>query len=146
MAAPLVHQVNVKATPDQIYEAVSTVKGLAAFWTSESQAEPRVGSIATFSFGGPSQRMRVDELKPGKRVKWTALADFPNWDGTTVTWDISPAENGETGVLFRHADWPATVSQDDLGSINYTWGLVVERLKQYAESGKPNPLFALATR
>ena len=139
MAAPLVHQVNVKATPDQIYEAVSTVKGLAAFWTSQSQAEPRVGSIATFGFGGPSQRMRVDELKPAKRVKWTALADFPNWDGTTVTWDISPAENGETGVLFRHADWPASVSQDDLGSINYTWGLVVERLKQYAESGKPNP-------
>src|SRR6266516_3938610 len=113
MAAPLVHQVNVKATPDQIYEAVSTVKGLAAFWTSESQAEPRVGSIATFGFGGPSQRMRVDELNPRKRVKWTALADFPNWHGTTVTWDISPAENGETGVLFRHADWPASVSQDD---------------------------------
>src|SRR5438046_1212054 len=97
MAAPLVHQVNVKATPEQIYEAVSTMKGLAAFWTSQSQAEPTVGSIATFGFGGPSQRMRVDELKPGKRVKWTALADFPNWDGTTVTWDISPAENGETG-------------------------------------------------
>src|SRR5437879_4250722 len=68
MAAPLVHQVNVKATPDQIYEAVSTVKGLAAFWTSQSQAEPTVGSIATFGFGGPSQRMRVDELKPGKRA------------------------------------------------------------------------------
>jgi uncharacterized protein YndB with AHSA1/START domain len=146
MAAPLVHQVNVKATPEQIYAAVSTAKGLGAFWTSESQAEPKVGSIATFGFGGPSQRMRIDELKPGKRVKWTALADFPNWDGTTVTWDISPAEHGETGVLFRHADWPASVSQDDLGSINYTWGLIVERLKQYTESGKPNPLFALATR
>src|SRR6059058_4156601 len=99
MAAPLVHQVNIKATPEQIYDAVSTAKGLGAFWTSESQAESRVGAIATFGFGGPSQRMRIDELKPGKRVKWTALADFPNWDGTTVTWDISPAENGETGVL-----------------------------------------------
>jgi len=83
MAAPLVHQVNVKATPEQIYEAVSTAKGLAAFWTSESQAEPKVGSISSFGFGGPTQRMRVDELKPGKRVKWTALADFPNWDGTS---------------------------------------------------------------
>src|SRR5207245_9573179 len=113
MAAPLVHQVNVKATPDQIYEAVSTVKGLAAFWTSQSQSEPTVGSIATFGFGGPSQRMRVNELKPGKRVKWTALADFPNWDGTTVTCDISPAENGEPGVLCRHADWPASGSSDE---------------------------------
>ena len=146
MAAPLVHQVNIKATPERIYEAVSTANGLAAFWTSDSRAEPKVGSISSFGFGGPTQRMRVDELKPGTRVKWTALADFPNWDGTTVTWDISTAEDGETGLLFRHADWPAAVSQDDLGSINYTWGLIVERLKQYAETGKPNPLFALATR
>src|ERR1700716_2074858 len=130
MAAPLVHQVNVKATPAQIYEVVSTAKGLAAFWTSESEAEPKVGSVASFGFGGPTQRMRIDELKPGTRVKWTALADFPNWDGTTVTWDISPAANGETGVLFRNADWPASVSQDARGSINYPWGLIVDRLKQ----------------
>ena len=146
MAAPLVHQVNVKATPDTIYKAVSTEQGLQGFWTSDSKAEPRVGSIATFGFGGPTQRMRIDELVPGKRVKWTALADFPNWDRTTVSWEISPAENGETGVLFRHADWPASVTQDDLGSINYSWGLIVERLKNYAETGKPNPLFAFATR
>ena len=146
MAAPIVHQVNIKATPHTIYKALSTAQGLQSFWTSESKAEPRVGAIATFGFGGPTQRMRVDELVPGKRVKWIGLADFPNWDGTTVSWDISPAENGETSVLFRHAAWPDSLPQDDLGSINYTWGLIVERLKQYSETGKPNPLFAFATR
>jgi len=146
MAAPLVHQVNVKATPEAIYKAVSTADGLASFWTSESKAEPKVGSIASFGFGGPTQRMRVDELVPGKRVKWTGLADFPNWGDTTVSWDLFPAESGETSVTFRHANWPETVSQDDLGSINYTWGLIVERLKQYAETGKANPVFAFATR
>jgi len=146
MAAPLVHQVNVKATPETIYKAISTTEGLGASWTSESKAESKVGSIASFGFGGPTQRMRVDELVPGKRVKWTGLADFPNWGDTTVSWDISPAESGETSVTFRHANWPETVSQDDLGSINYTWGLIVERLKQYTETGKPNPLFAFATR
>src|SRR5438105_9876345 len=125
MAAPLVHEVNVKATPDAIYQAVSTAKGLASFWTSESQAEAKLGSTARFGFGGPSQRMRVDELTPGKRVKWTALNDFPNWDGTTVSWDLSPAHNPATRVVFRHAGWPEAVSQDDLGSINYTWGLIV---------------------
>jgi uncharacterized protein YndB with AHSA1/START domain len=146
MAAPLVHQVNVKATPETIYKAVSTQDGLQAFWTSDSKAEPKVGSIATFGFGGPTQRMRVDELVPGKRVKWTALNDFPTWDKTTVSWEIAAAEKGETSVTFRHADWAASVSQDDLGSINYTWGLIVERLKEYAETGKRNPLFAFATR
>jgi uncharacterized protein YndB with AHSA1/START domain len=146
MAAPLVHQVNIKATPDAIYRALSTSEGLAAFWTSESQAEARVGSVATFGFGGPTQRMRVDELSPGKRVRWTALPDFPTWGDTTVSWEIAPAENGECTVTFRHAGWADSVSQDDLGSINYTWGTIVERLKQYVESGKPDPVFAFAKR
>jgi len=146
MAAPLVHQVNIKATPDTIYKAISTQDGLAAFWTSDSKAESKVGSVATFGFGGPTQRMRVDELIPGQRVKWTALSDFPNWGDTTVTWDIAPAEKGENSLTFRHGNWANSVSQDDLGSINYTWGLIVERLKQYSEAGKPVPLFAFATR
>ncbi len=146
MAVSLVHQVNINAPPDTIYKAVSTQEGLASFWTSDSKVESKVGSIAAFGFGGPTQRMRIDELTPGKRVKWTGLNDFPNWGDTTVSWDISPAEKGETSVTFRHANWPASVTADDLGSINYTWGLIVERLKQHCESGKPVPLFAFATR
>lgn len=146
MAVSLVHQVNVKASPQTIYEAVSTERGLASFWTSDSKVEPKVGSTATFGFGGPSQRMKVDELAPGKRAKWTALADFPNWGGTTVEWEIAPADNGETSVTFRHENWPESVTANDLGSINYTWGMIVDRLRQYAEAGKPVPFFAFATR
>src|SRR2546428_7843056 len=127
MAAPLVHQVNVKSTPETIYKAVSTAQGLAAFWTSESKAEPKVGSIASFGFGGPTQRMRVDELVPGKRVKWTGLADFPNWGDTTVSWDISPAENGESSVTFRNSAFPGTASQEPLGASNHLWDMISTR-------------------
>src|SRR2546428_11921125 len=124
MAAPLVHQVNVKSTPETIYKAVSTAQGLAAFWTSESKAEPKVGSVANFGFGGPTQRMRVDELVPGKRVKWTGLADFPNWGDTTVSWDIAPAENGGTSVTFRPRDRPGSRPPDGPGRMQHHWGPV----------------------
>lgn len=146
MPVSLVHQVNVKATPDTIYKAVSTQEGLASFWTDETKAESKLGTVATFGFGGPTQRMKIDELKPGALVKWTALPDFPNWGDTVVSWELKPAENGATSVTFRHVNWPPSVSADDLGSINYTWGMVVDRLRQYAESGKPVPYFAFARR
>ena len=68
MAAPLMHSVTIDAKPDKIYEAISTGAGLASFWTSDSKAEPRVGSVANFGFGGPTQRMKVDELSPAKRL------------------------------------------------------------------------------
>ena len=146
MAVSLVHQVNIKASPETIYKAISTQEGLSSFWTSDSKAESKVGSVASFGFGGPTQRMKIEELVPGKRVKWAGLSDFPNWGNTTVTWDIASAADGETSVTFRHANWLESVSSDDLGSINYTWGMIVDRLKQYAESGKPVPYFAFATR
>lgn len=146
MSVALVHQVNVKASPETLYKAISSQEGLASFWTDDSKAESKVGSIASFGFGGPTQRMKIEELVPGKRVKWLSLPDFPNWGDTIVSWEITPAENGDTSLTFRHVNWPASVTADDLGSINYTWGMVVDRLKQYAESGKPVPYFAFATR
>src|SRR5205809_6985777 len=98
MAAPLVHQVNVKSTPETIYKAVSTAQGLAGFWTSESKAEAKVGSIASFGFGGPTQRMRLDELLAGKRVRRIDLPGFPNCAEPTVSWDISPADDEQPSV------------------------------------------------
>lgn len=146
MAVSLVHQVNVKATPETLYRAVSTREGLSSFWTDDTRAEASVGSIATFGFGGPTQRFKIDELSANTRVRWTGLADFPNWGDTVVEWDLRPADNGQTSVTFRHINWPAAVTAEDLGSINYTWGMIVDRLRQYAETGKPVPYFAFARR
>jgi uncharacterized protein YndB with AHSA1/START domain len=143
MAAPLMHSVTIDAKPEEIYRAISTGEGLASFWTSDSQAEPKVGSIARFGFGGPELEMRVDELEPGKLVRWSTHAGFPGWDGTMITWEIVPSPNGGQEVRFSHAGWPAEMPQAELASVNYTWGRVAGRLKKYAETGKPAPFFAV---
>ncbi len=141
MAGPLMHLVTINADADKIYEALSTDRGLSSFWTADSHAEPKVGSIAKFGFHGPVLEMRVDELKPGKRVRWSTKGGFPEWAGTTVTWDIKPAKDGGQEVLFDHAGWPEAVPPADLASVNYAWGRIVGRLKKYVEEGKPVPYF-----
>ena len=140
MAGALMHRVEVDAEPDQIFDALATQDGLAAFWTRESRAEPREGSVAEFGFGGPVMTMRVDELRPGLRVAWTALGNFPHWPGTKVSWDLVEA-NGRTEVTFSHHGWEADLPDAELASVNYTWGQVVQRLKKYAETGEPDPFF-----
>jgi uncharacterized protein YndB with AHSA1/START domain len=141
MAGPLMHLVTINADADKIYEALSTERGLSSFWTADSHAEPKVGSIAKFGFHGPVLEMHVDELKPGKRVRWSTKGGFPEWAGTTVTWDIRPAKDGGQEVLFDHAGWPEAVPPADLASVNYAWGRIVGRLKKYVEEGKPVPYF-----
>ncbi len=141
MAAPLMHSVTIAADAAKIYEAISTGKGLANFWTKDSQAEPRVGSIAKFGFGGPRLELKVEEIQPSKLVRWSSHDGFPQWVGTTITWEIGRAENGGSEVIFSHSGWPAELPQADLASVNYTWGRVVGRLKKYMETGEPVPFF-----
>lgn len=139
MAGPLMHSVVINADANKIYEALSTERGLASFWTADSHAEPKVGSTARFGFGGPVLELKVDELKPGKRVRWSSLNGFPMWTGTTVTWDIKRHEHGGNEVMFNHDGWPAELPPADLASINYEWGRIVGRLKKYAETGETGP-------
>lgn len=54
MAADLVLALEVSASQDALYDAITTSDGLAAFWTTDSQAEPAVGSVARFGFGPSS--------------------------------------------------------------------------------------------
>ena len=142
MAAPLMHSVTIDGDAEKIYEAISTGEGLASFWTRDSQAEPKVGSIARFGFGGPVLEMKVEELRPGKLVRWSTHGGFPEWVNTTVTWEIVPAKEGGQEVRFSHEGWPADLPQGELASVNYVWGRIVGRLKKYAETGKPAPFFA----
>jgi uncharacterized protein YndB with AHSA1/START domain len=141
MAGPLMHLVTINADANRIFDALSTSNGLASFWTADSHAEPKVGSTARFGFHGPVLQMKVDELKPGKRVRWSTLGGFPEWKSTFVEWDIKPGKDGANDVLFNHAGWPADLPPADLASVNYSWGRIVGRLKDYAESGKPDPYF-----
>ena len=62
---------------------------------------------------------------------------FPShWVGTTVRWDVEASEAGTT-VNFR----PAGFSDDDeAGPVAYTCGQLMARLKQCAETGRPDPV------
>jgi uncharacterized protein YndB with AHSA1/START domain len=141
MAGPLMHSVTIDGDAEKIYEALSTGAGLASFWTRDSNAEPKVGSIARFGFGGPVLEMKVEELKPGRLVRWSAQSGFPEWANTTCTWEIKPAPDGGQEVRFSHEGWSADLPAADLAPVNYVWGRVVGRLKKYAETGRAVPFF-----
>jgi hypothetical protein len=85
--------------------------------------------------------LKVDELQPGRLVRWSSHDGFPHWAGTTRTWELGRAEEGGTEVKFSHGGWQVELPQADLASVNYTWGRIVGRLKKYVETGEPVPFF-----
>ena len=141
MTGPMLHAADVDVDAPAVYRALTTADGLAAFWTPDCEAEPRVGSVARFGFAGApvDLRMRVDDLREGRSVAWVCLGDFPWWAGTTVSWDLAPAEGKGTTVTFRHAGWPEDYPDLEYAKVNYSWGRIVGALKAFLESGEPQP-------
>lgn len=134
----IVHSVPIKTTPEQLFEAITTAEGLAAWWTPETKADPRVGGLNTFGLGpGLVATFRIDTLEPMRRVAWSAVQAPPIWEGTRVTFEIAPGD-GSVGCTFIHSGYDA--DEATFGLYNYLWAQYVRSLKLLLETGTGEPL------
>lgn len=139
---------HVGASAKTLFKALTESAGLASFWTTDSEAQPVAGSVARFGFpSGSKIELRVDELDPGRRVAWTLLNDVlrgPRWTRTTVRWDLTPIADRLTLVVFHQDGWPQETAQPELAGLTYNWARILQALKGYAETGRPQPHFVVA--
>ena len=134
--ADILHRIVIAAPPERVFDAITTAEGLRSWWTKDSTAEPKAGSVAVFKFNGGKVvfRMRIDALDPGRKVEWTCLGDWPEWGDTTLSWDLEPTDDGGTTLRFAHRGWKTT--EKEYAACNSTWGHLMFVLKDYVE-GKP---------
>jgi uncharacterized protein YndB with AHSA1/START domain len=128
------HRVGIAAPQSRVYEMLSTTDGLAGFWTRQVEGNSAVGGKLSFFFGRPepSAVMEVIELSPDDRVRWRCVGGPPEWVGTTVTFDLKDGE-GETALLFTHADWREPV--EFMHHCNTKWATVLIGLRSGLEGG-----------
>ena len=136
--AELKHQIPINAKPTKVYAALTTPAALHSWWTADATVEEKVGGKAEFGFDGRAIvfRMKIEELNPGKSVVWSCHGDQPEWNGTTLTWDLVPHDGGAT-VRFTHSGWKAATEMYAI--CNTTWGELMYRLKNYVEGRNPGP-------
>ena len=136
----IIHNIAIKASPEAIFDAITTQKGLSSWWTEHVQAEPAEGSTATFGFNGGEIEfhMHVDKLTRSSCVCWTCSSAFPDWNGTKLRFDISVREDGVAEVDFQHTGWdPASPHS---ARCNTDWGRLMYFLKDYVETGADTPM------
>jgi len=133
----LKHIVLISAAPEKVYAAVATQAGMRGWWTADTQMEEKVGGKAEFGFDKRAAvfRMTVETLDPG-RVVLRCHGDQPEWNGTTLTWDVSKNEDG-TNLVFVHSGWRELT--EFCSSCNAMWGNLMYRLKDSAEGAGRGP-------
>jgi uncharacterized protein YndB with AHSA1/START domain len=133
----ILHRVGVAAkTPEDVYEALTTVDGLAGWWTDQTTGDPDVGGTLEFRFIPGGFDMDVIELEPAKRVHWQVADGPPEWVGTHVTFDLSEVD-GYTIVLFKHEGWAEP--GEFMHHCSTKWASYLLSLKQLVETGEGAP-------
>ena len=139
--ADILHRIGVLTeTPDKVYDALTTIDGLAGWWTAETKSKNSggaVGDLIEFRFppvGGFD--MEVLEAVPAKRVTWR-VADGPEeWLGTTIDFELR--QDGDyTIVLFKHEGWREPV--EFMHHCSTKWGQFLMSLKALVETGEGAP-------
>lgn len=141
MSREIVLAVDVEADRQAVYDAVTTEQGLAGFWTPDVTATTEVGAALRFGFepAPVDLEMTVEALEPPGRVVWSCPGPWPYWKGTDIQWRFDDAGSGFTRVVFQHTGWDDAYDDAEFGSVAYTWALVMGALKQYVETGTPQP-------
>ena len=136
--ADILHRVGIKSSSvNATYAALSTIEGLAGWWTNDTQGETETGDELRFRFGAAGGfDMKVLELEPGKRVLWEVIDGPAEWIGTRISFDLKQ-EDDYAIVLFKHMGWKEPV--EFMHHCSTKWGSFLMSLKSLVETGKGRP-------
>jgi len=134
----ILHAVDIHAPRSKVFEALTTAKGLAGWWTTKVTVEPGVGGVVHFHFmPGMTPNMKVTQLEQDRLVYWQCVGGHDNWINDTFSFDLS--DNGEhTNVMFAQ-NYAREMPDAVYGMYNFNWGHYLESLKVYCETGKGMP-------
>ena len=130
------HLNTVKVPAIKVYNALTTRVGLAEVWTTELDVNAEIDFVNEFTFGKKTDRMKVIELIPEKKVKWLVIESDPQWIGTIISFELSESENLTT-VVLKQDGWRDV--NDFYRFCNYHWGWFLYSLKHYCETGEGFP-------
>jgi uncharacterized protein YndB with AHSA1/START domain len=138
----IVHRIGIKASTKEVYNVISTINGLAHWWTEEVDGEEQVGGKITFRFLSVSgneigkMAMQVLELNPEKFVRWHCTEGPTEWIGTDVTFELSQQDD-QTIIIFGHRNWREEV--EFTAHCSMKWAVFLLSLREYVEIGKGKP-------
>ena len=133
----ILHRVGVRgSSPEKVYDALTTLEGLAGWWTEDTKGSTEVGDVTQFRFPPGGFDMEVLEQRPAERVSWRVVDGPEEWVGTRVGWELRQ-EGDYTIVLFKHQGWKEPV--EFMHHCSTKWATYLMSLKSLVETGKGEP-------
>lgn len=135
----ILHRISTAAaTPEEMFDAVSTKQGFATWWTEQVGGTEGLNGILEFRFGEDAGGFdfQIVELERPWKVSFLCVTGPKEWIGTDVEFTISH-EDGDTVLMFAHRGWKEEVPF--MHHCSTQWGDFLLSLKEKFESGIGRP-------
>jgi uncharacterized protein YndB with AHSA1/START domain len=138
----IIHKIGIKAPPSKVYGAVSSVDGIAGWWTRDTSGDAKLGGTVNVLFRSPNGDVKgrmgfeLTKLVPNEKVVWRVTSGPEEWIGTDVTFELS--QRGDyTVVVFGHRNWRE--AKEFTAHCSMKWATFLLSLRQLAETGTGLP-------
>ena len=140
-------QVRFTAPPEALFDAFTTLEGIAGWWTQEVSGSGTEDGELTLGFpnsGGPRVVLHVDTAERARSVVWSVRAVPPlpaweEWAGTRIVVRLQPGGEGGTTMEFEHEGLNPGLHCYDTCSRGWDHGLA--SLRTYVDTGTRHAAF-----
>lgn len=137
-------EVELQASPEQVWEAIATGPGISSWFMGPHEIEPRVGGTITLTIGDFSEQSTITAWDPPKRLAYRndagADGSFHAMEYLIEGHGVKGHSDGGTVLRFVHSgflsdDWGA--EYEDMTS--HGWDRYLHTLAQYLQyfTGRP---------
>lgn len=140
----ITHNLMIKASPETIYNAVATEKGINGWWSKDCTVGETEASDSLLKFNKEGQIVemgfRTQTLVPNKKVVWECIENGnPAWLGTKIITEIAASEDGSS-VVFSHTGFEEKWKGHEAFEMTKGgWEHFVKSLTAFCEEGVGQP-------
>ena len=138
----IIHRIGIRSSANEVYKAISTIDGLANWWTEEVEGNEQVDGKIKFTFRSDTgdikgqMIMQIKELSLQKNVRWQCVDGPAEWIGTAITFDLSQQDD-QIIIIFGHRNWREAI--EFTAHCSMKWAVFLLSLRDYVETGKGKP-------
>jgi hypothetical protein len=138
----IIHRIGIRSSANEVYKAISTIDGLANWWTEEVEGNEQVDGKIKFTFRSDTgdikgqMIMQIKELSLQKNVRWQCVDGPAEWIGTAITFDLSQQDD-QIIIIFGHRNWREAI--EFTAHCSMKWAVFLLSLREYVETGKGKP-------
>ncbi len=126
----LTHDIDIAATPEQVWDAIATGPGIDSWFMGRTEVEPRVGGRGSFTMPGFTGESTITAWEPPHRFAYRAT---PDENGAFMAFEylVEGRDGGSTALRLVHSgiltgDW-----EDQYDALRKGNPLYLRTLEQY---------------